>query len=137
MPDQPAQPRVALAEAPAAVPARAGTASAPRSPDRAARRVDTQNGGSLSFGPPDAQRDAAAERPDGGTGRGEGRRRPSATSAPGRGVPLGVVRQVSGYPIQPSKVQRPPLRDDVLSRSRLNDLLDSKSSHRVILVVAE
>ena len=51
--------------------------------------------------------------------------------------PVGVLRQVSGYPIQPSKVQRPPLRDDVLSRSRLNDLLDAKSSHRVVLVVAE
>jgi hypothetical protein len=50
---------------------------------------------------------------------------------------VGVLRQVSGYPIQPSKVQRPPLRDDVLSRSRLNDLLDAKSSHRVVLVVAE
>jgi LuxR family maltose regulon positive regulatory protein len=44
---------------------------------------------------------------------------------------------VSGFPIQPSKVQRPPLRDDVLSRPRLNDQLDAKSSHRVVLLVAE
>src|SRR5262245_55940801 len=51
--------------------------------------------------------------------------------------PVGVLRQVSGYPIQPSKVQRPPLRDDVLSRPRLNDQLEAKSSHRVVLLVAE
>src|SRR3954447_5122229 len=143
MPDHPAPPRVALADRPASAPPRVPGASAPRAADQPARRVDTPNGGSVSFAPPDAPRDASAARPDARSGRGEGRRRPSATTAPGRGVPLlavrpvGVLRQVSGYPIQPSKVQRPPLRDDVLSRSRLNDLLDAKSSHRVVLVVAE
>ena len=143
MPDHPAPPRVALADRPAPASPRAGGASAQRSPDDSARRVDTPDEGSVSFARPDARRDASAARPEGGAGRGEGRRRPSATTAPGRGVPLvavrpvGVLRQVSGYPIQPSKVQRPPLRDDVLSRSRLNDLLDAKSSHRVVLVVAE
>src|SRR3954469_9742167 len=143
MPDHPAPPRVALPDRAASAPPRAPGASAPHAADRPARRVDTPNGGSVSFAPPDAPRDASAARPAERSGRGEGRRRPSATTAPGRGVPLlavrpvGVLRQVSGYPIQPSKVQRPPLRDDVLSRSRLNDLLDAKSSHRVVLVVAE
>jgi DNA-binding SARP family transcriptional activator len=41
------------------------------------------------------------------------------------------------YPVQRSKVQRPPLRDETLARDRLLDWLAAKSSHRVILVSAE
>jgi LuxR family maltose regulon positive regulatory protein len=41
------------------------------------------------------------------------------------------------YPIQPSKVQRPTLRDDTLSRNRLLDWLSTKIHDRVILVLAD
>jgi ATP/maltotriose-dependent transcriptional regulator MalT len=41
------------------------------------------------------------------------------------------------YPIQPSKVQRPPLRDDTLARDRLLDWLSVKIHDRVVLVLAD
>jgi DNA-binding SARP family transcriptional activator len=44
---------------------------------------------------------------------------------------------VSGYPVQPSKVQRPPLRDETLARDRLLDWLHAKVHHRVVYVIAE
>ena len=44
---------------------------------------------------------------------------------------------MTGYPIQPAKVQRPPLRDDTLARDRLLDWLAAKIHHRVILVLAD
>jgi ATP/maltotriose-dependent transcriptional regulator MalT/DNA-binding SARP family transcriptional activator len=44
---------------------------------------------------------------------------------------------VSGYPIQPGKVQRPPLRDETLARHRLLDWLDVKIHNRVVFVIAE
>ena len=44
---------------------------------------------------------------------------------------------MNGYPIQPAKVQRPPLRDETLARDRLLDWLAAKIHHRVILVLAD
>ena len=44
---------------------------------------------------------------------------------------------MTGYPIQPAKVQRPPLRDEILARDRLLDWLAAKAHHRVILVLAD
>ena len=44
---------------------------------------------------------------------------------------------MNGYPIQPAKVQRPPLRDETLARDRLLDWLAAKVHHRVILVLAD
>jgi LuxR family maltose regulon positive regulatory protein len=44
---------------------------------------------------------------------------------------------MTGYPIQPAKVQRPPLRDQTLARDRLLDWLAAKIHHRVILVIAD
>ena len=41
------------------------------------------------------------------------------------------------YPIQPNKVQAPPLRDDTLARDRLLDWLSVKVHSRVVLLVAE
>ena len=49
--------------------------------------------------------------------------------------PLGD--RMNGYPIQPAKVQRPPLRDETLARDRLLDWLAAKIHHRVILVLAD
>jgi LuxR family maltose regulon positive regulatory protein len=42
-----------------------------------------------------------------------------------------------GYPIQPAKVQPPPLRDQTLARDRLLDWLAAKIHQRVILVIAD
>ena len=44
---------------------------------------------------------------------------------------------MSEYPIQVSKVQAPPLRDETLARDRLLDWLAVKVHGRVTLVVAE
>jgi ATP/maltotriose-dependent transcriptional regulator MalT/DNA-binding SARP family transcriptional activator len=41
------------------------------------------------------------------------------------------------YPIQPAKVQRPPLRDETLARGRLLDWLNAKIHDRVILLLAD
>ncbi len=45
--------------------------------------------------------------------------------------------RMNGYPIQPAKVQRPPLRDETLARDRLLDWLASRIHHRVILILAD
>jgi len=41
------------------------------------------------------------------------------------------------YPVQLSKVQAPPLREDILARDRLLDWLSVKVHSRVVLLVAE
>jgi len=64
------------------------------------------------------------------------------TRLPESQVPVSVVERtgsggVDGYPVQPSKVQCPPLREDTLARSRLLDWLAAKVHHRIVFVVAE
>lgn len=59
-----------------------------------------------------------------------------AFAAP-RLVPRALGVDVSGYPVQISKVQRPPLPDQNLMRERLLDWLERKVHSRVVLVVAE
>src|SRR4051812_48702740 len=44
---------------------------------------------------------------------------------------------MKGYPIQPAKIQRPPLRDETLARDRLLDWLAAKIHQRVVLVLAD
>jgi DNA-binding SARP family transcriptional activator len=44
---------------------------------------------------------------------------------------------MNGYPIQPAKVQQPPLRDQTLARERLLDWLAAKIHQRVILLIAD
>ncbi|HEY0443737.1 MAG TPA: hypothetical protein VGC90_05915, partial [Candidatus Limnocylindrales bacterium] len=44
---------------------------------------------------------------------------------------------MNGYPIQQTKVHRPPLREETLTRDRLLDWLHVKIHHRVVFVVAE
>jgi ATP/maltotriose-dependent transcriptional regulator MalT/DNA-binding SARP family transcriptional activator len=61
--------------------------------------------------------------------------RPTAVAA--TFVPGGERDQVTGYPVQPTKVQRPPLREETLARERLLDWLDVKIHHRVVFVTAE
>ncbi|MEA2620117.1 MAG: hypothetical protein QOC97_890, partial [Chloroflexota bacterium] len=45
--------------------------------------------------------------------------------------------EMNGYPIQPAKIQSPPLRDQTLARDRLLDWLAAKIHQRVILVLAD
>ena len=50
----------------------------------------------------------------------------------------GVTREgVSGYAIQPGKVQPPPLREETLARHRLLDWLDVKIHNRLVFVIAD
>ena len=44
---------------------------------------------------------------------------------------------MNGFPIQPGKVQAPPLRDQTLARDRLLDWLAAKIHQRVVLVIAD
>lgn len=67
---------------------------------------------------------------------------PPVAVGPGRPVALPRhvperARDVNEFPIQESKVQRPPLRDTTLRRDRLLDWLHTKVHHRVVFVTAE
>jgi LuxR family maltose regulon positive regulatory protein len=68
-----------------------------------------------------------------------GFQRPLVPVGPGRtvAVPAGARDDVIGYPVQPAKVQRPPLRDETLARDRLLDWLNVKIHHRVVVITAE
>lgn len=96
--------------------------------------VDTRDERSVSFAPPTSA--PLVDSHPGGP-------RPAVAVGPGRAAtaPALVVRgdhgDVNGYPIQPAKVQRPPLRDETLARDRLLDWLQVKIHHRVVFVVAE
>jgi ATP/maltotriose-dependent transcriptional regulator MalT/DNA-binding SARP family transcriptional activator len=102
--------------------------------------VDTSHGASVSFRPPDAALPAPQETATSARGSGTahgarvavgpGRPGPSLSSRPG-------IRAVSSLPVHVAKIQRPSLRDDVLSRSRLNHWLDAHAERRLVLVVGE
>ncbi len=94
------------------------------------RPVDTPENRSVSFGPSTGTRNRLGAREPVPVGPG----RP--TSSPGLSFPIGgdVVHE---FPLQPTKVQRPPLRRETLRRERLLDWLKVKIHHRVVLVTAE
>jgi LuxR family maltose regulon positive regulatory protein len=52
-------------------------------------------------------------------------------------APIGHAASSLEYPVQLSKVQAPPLRDETLARDRLLDWLSVKIHRRVVLLVAE
>ena len=98
--------------------------------------IDTSRERSVSFAPPDPPVVGVRPGPDGvgvphtvGPGR-------AAIATPAI-VGGARIDGVSGYPIQPGKVQRPPLHDETLARHRLLDWLDVKIHNRVVFVVAE
>src|SRR3954454_21398930 len=93
--------------------------------------VDTALNQSVSFAPPHQMWPAA--RPDRWTPVAVGPGRPAAGNV-SHGVP---GNGMTGYPIQPAKVQVPLLRDETLARHRLLDWLGAKVHHRVILVLAD
>src|SRR4029079_10683001 len=93
--------------------------------------VDTSLNQSVSFAPPRPM--WPGDRTDRWTPVAVGPGRPAAGhlshGAPGNGM--------TGYPIQPAKVQVPLLRDETLARYRLLDWLAAKVHHRVILILAD
>jgi len=103
--------------------------------------VDTLRDGSVSFAPPSTHGPLDHSVPGADAPRsvrasiavGPGR---AAIEAPAliRGASQGVV---SGFPIQPGKIQRPLLREETLARHRLLDWLDVKIHNRVMFVIAE
>src|SRR3954469_23304378 len=96
-----------------------------------ASSVDTSLNQSVSFAPPHQM--CPATRPDRWTPVAVGPGRPAAGNV-SHGVP---GNGMTGYPIQPAKVQIPLLRDETLARHRLLDWLAAKVHHRVILVLAD
>jgi DNA-binding SARP family transcriptional activator len=102
-------------------------------PDRpllAERDVDTREVRSLSFGQSTGTRTELGAREPVPVGPG----RPA--SSPSLSFPIdGEV--VHEFPLQPAKVQRPPLRRETLRRERLLDWLKVKIHHRIVLVTAE
>src|SRR3954451_23904097 len=92
--------------------------------------VDTSLNQSVSFAPHPMWRAAQAGRwtPVGG----------GAKDAGAGSVSHGALGDgMTGYPIQPAKVQVPLLRDETLARHRLLDWLAAKAHHRGILVLAD
>lgn len=133
-----------------AMPSRQSVAVAAR---RSSPSVDTPREASLSFPPLDrpVERGRSAEPTVDTPARDRApdarprRRRPrlvvegprpavAASSLASTGGPLGAMPD---YPVQISKVQAPPLRDETLARDRLLDWLSVKIHRRVVLVVAE
>jgi DNA-binding SARP family transcriptional activator/tetratricopeptide (TPR) repeat protein len=93
--------------------------------------VDTQRDPSISFPPRHPSRLAQGTHPW-----------PSLAVDPARRAAGSLAQEslgdgVNGYPIQPAKVQGPPLRGQTLARDRLLDWLDAKIHQRVILVLAD
>src|SRR5262245_1482557 len=115
--------------------------------------VDTRGDASLSFPPPDrpvghgqpVERLGKAPARGSGHDARSGRRRPRLIVEGAR--PAGVTASLAStggplagmpeYPVQISKVQAPPLRDETLARDRLLDWLSVKIHRRAVLVVAE
>ncbi len=102
----------------------------PDHPLLADRTVDTPGTRSISFGASTGSRGRIGQREPVPVGPGR------TASTPTVSFPIGgeVVHE---FPLQPAKVQRPPLRREVLRRERLLDWLKVKIHHRVLLVIAE
>jgi len=88
---------------------------------------------SRSPAPPDEPVAPASGRPAPAVPRTEGtkQRRPRIV------VKGATTTDATEYPVQLSKVQAPPLREDILARDRLLDWLSVKVHSRVVLLVAE
>src|ERR1700675_2412457 len=89
--------------------------------------VDTQLDQSVSFAPHHPSQPAQGT--DGWRPTAVGPGRPATGSLSKGGLGDGV----NGYPIQPAKVQGPPLRGQTLARDRLLVWLSPKPPHRVNL----
>jgi len=107
--------------------------------DRHDSDVDTADDPSLSFARPNPPSPSTPpDDPD------RAQRRPPIGVGPGRPpivAPIldsrGLLGAMPEYPIQISKVQAPPLRDQTLARERLLEWLAVKIHDRAVLVIAE
>ncbi|MEO8228265.1 MAG: BTAD domain-containing putative transcriptional regulator [Chloroflexota bacterium] len=107
-----------------------GDMAQPNRTPLADRGVDTRENRSLSLGPSTGTRIELGAREPVPVGPG----RPA--SSPSLALPIGgdVLHE---FPLQPAKVQRPPLRRETLRRERLIAWLKVKIHHRIVLVTAE
>ncbi|HET7703215.1 MAG TPA: hypothetical protein VFK35_07435, partial [Candidatus Limnocylindrales bacterium] len=96
--------------------------------------VDSRRAASVSFAPPDpVTLGSRGQNPAGAPiAVGPGR----AVAAAAGSVPA-EARGVMSYPIQPSKIQAPALRDETLARTRLLEWLDVKIHRRVVFLIAD
>src|SRR5688572_27249184 len=124
-----------------------------RQPSAVDRRViDTRGHASLSFAPLDRpiEREQAAVNPSGlptpdrASDARSRRRRPRLVVEGGRPAIVAASLASTGghlgmseYPVQVSKVQAPPLREETLARDRLLEWLSVKIHRRAVLLVAE
>jgi ATP/maltotriose-dependent transcriptional regulator MalT/DNA-binding SARP family transcriptional activator len=110
--------------------------SAGRDASSAAVRIDVAVDGSVSSQRSDAPATLATGKPNAASrppiAVGPGR---PATAAPPRA--RSVSADVNNFPIQPSKIQAPPLRDQTLARERLLEWLHAKVTHRLVYLIAE
>jgi ATP/maltotriose-dependent transcriptional regulator MalT/DNA-binding SARP family transcriptional activator len=89
--------------------------------------VDTRRVPSLSFAPPEPPRTAHISLVPAG----------SASATPSHATTGGLLGGMSEYPVQITKVQAPPLRDETLARDRLLEWLSVKIHRRAVLILAE
>lgn len=126
----------------------------PTMPSRpSAGAVDTRRDASLPLAPldPPVEREQPAApspeplAPDRRPDPGSGRRRPRLIVEPNRPAIVAVSHASTGghlgvmpeYPVQVSKVQAPPLRDETLARDRLLEWLSVKIHRRAVMLIAE
>src|SRR3989337_2583964 len=116
------------------------------------RAVDTRHAPSLSFAPLDRpiERDQPAAQhpdlpaPDRVSDARSRRRRPRFMVEGGRPAIVAASLASAGghlgmseYPVQISKVQAPPLREETLARDRLLEWLSVKIHRRAVMLIAE
>jgi len=89
--------------------------------------VDMRRATSLSFAPPEPPRTAHISLVPAG----------SASATPSHATTGGLLGGMSEYPVQITKVQAPPLRDETLARDRLLEWLSIKIHRRAVLILAE
>ena len=94
--------------------------------------IDTADGRSIVFAPPHQSRHDEIGDSWEPVAVGPGRSASVETALNGA-----VGEALNRYPIQLSKVQRPPLRDETLARDRLLDWLSVKIHDRVVLLLAD
>ena len=108
----------------------------PMSPTQPLARVDSRQSASVSFPAPESPvRQRVTARPDARVQQAFGPGR-AALAAPVQ-IAGGPTVGMTSIPVQPSKVQAPPLRDETLARERLLDWLSVKIHNRIVLLAAE
>ena len=106
------------------------------SPAQPLASVDSRRSASVSFPTPESSvRQRVTARPDARVQQafGPGRTALAAPEDAAGGPTIGMT----SIPVQPSKIQAPPLRAETLPRERLLDWLSVKIHNRIVIVAAE